>query len=62
MTPLDSYRRLIEKITNRDTYGRILIFKHQGRPIRYIRDAIPSGTKTRVVVEVEYREWEFPEG
>jgi|JI6StandDraft_1071083.scaffolds.fasta_scaffold02184_4 hypothetical protein len=28
MTPLDSYRRLIEKVTNRDTYGRMVIFKH----------------------------------
>ena len=28
MTPLDSYRRLIEKVTSRDTYGRMVIFKH----------------------------------
>ena len=62
MTPLDTYRRLIERITSRDTFGRILIFKHKGRPIRYIREVLPEGNKNRVVVEVEYREWEFPEG
>lgn len=58
MTPLESYRRLIEKISNRDTYGLVLVFKHEGQPIKYIRDVLPWGTKRKVTIEVEYRDWD----